>query len=505
VDIMMFRPRWKTISRWLDGDLPERKARRVEEAVRRNETLRREIEQLERIDEAMQPRSPCALSPDFTDRLVAALPASRPKPDPGPFPGNAVVQTVSGDGGGGATIRRAGSNGHFDVVPDTIVFRDDTIDVDERTRVFVRLADGSGLYLNHGAHAHYQPTDCNLSLRGGECFIRMKRQTRPFQVRTPSALLTILGTELDVQADGDNRTRLTVFKGKVAFENRAGRAVATHGREIEASDAICPEPRRASAPRKRIAWTSGLDPQHASFVRALWIWTIAAVILIAVAGSWLLVNRPGAPASTAAQPTAAAKNDPMVTPADIEAFKKEMFPVTIVDCATRFNASAMARVSGAVPVNTHLYVIDQEGRFWQGHIIPTDQATPGDTGVSVEIPGGDSGARTRLARLNYGGSEPVLNIAIDRVQLRRSNTPEAAKRFGFGARAPGEYTLSMNNEYGGEVEESFCLFVPLGTQVTQSSAKWTATEHLGDWVCLVWTDRLPKNAPRHVVDVVVKP
>lgn len=289
---MMFGPRWKTISRWLDNDLPERKARRVEKAIRRNEALRRKIEQLGWLDEAMQAHRSCALPEDFTDRLLAALPASRPGPDaaPSPISESAMVQTVSSSGGGGATIRRADGEGHFVAVPDTWVFRGDTIELDDRTRLFVRLADGSGLYLNRGAHAHFQPPDCNLSLRGGECFLQMKRQSTPFEVRTPGALLTVLGTEFDVKASNGNRTRLTVLKGKVAFENHAGRAVALHGREIEVTGTSRPEPRRVTAPRQRIGWTDGLEPEADRFIKSLWARMIVAFALVAAAGWWLYVN-----------------------------------------------------------------------------------------------------------------------------------------------------------------------------------------------------------------------
>jgi len=98
----------------------------------------------------------------------------------------------------------------------------ETIATTPRTQV--TLPDQSTVTLNKGAKISYNPNfeKREIQLNGEAFFDVTKNPQKPFTIQTEKTTTTVLGTSFNVKNEA-TKTIVTVFTGKVAFADRAGK------------------------------------------------------------------------------------------------------------------------------------------------------------------------------------------------------------------------------------------------------------------------------------------
>ncbi len=91
-------------------------------------------------------------------------------------------------------------------------------------RTLVTLPDQSVVTLNQGAKISYDPdfTERKIQLNGEAFFDITKNPQKPFTILTKNTATTVLGTSFNIKNEA-TKTTVTVFTGKVSFEDRAGK------------------------------------------------------------------------------------------------------------------------------------------------------------------------------------------------------------------------------------------------------------------------------------------
>jgi uncharacterized protein (TIGR03435 family) len=162
----------------------------------------------------------------FRDRVMAGLPPALGSSQPSVARVDAVLGEVAISCAGGKDAP---------VFEEMAIKRGDRLRLGPGALALLTLADGSQVYLNSGAEIRFPAqSDHELRLSAGQLFASMRRQAEPFVVRTPSAALSVLGTEFDAKVTGERTTRLQVFKGAVEFRNGAGAAIVRSRQQAEA-------------------------------------------------------------------------------------------------------------------------------------------------------------------------------------------------------------------------------------------------------------------------------
>ncbi len=91
-------------------------------------------------------------------------------------------------------------------------------------RTLVTLPDQSVVTLNQGAKISYDPNfgERQIQLDGEAFFEVTKDPQKPFTILTKNTATTVLGTSFNIKNEA-TKTIVTVFTGKVSFEDRAGK------------------------------------------------------------------------------------------------------------------------------------------------------------------------------------------------------------------------------------------------------------------------------------------
>ena len=91
-------------------------------------------------------------------------------------------------------------------------------------RTLVTLPDQSVVTLNQGAKISYDPNfgERQIQLDGEAFFDITKNPQKPFTILTENTATTVLGTSFNIKNEA-TKTIVTVFTGKVSFEDRSGK------------------------------------------------------------------------------------------------------------------------------------------------------------------------------------------------------------------------------------------------------------------------------------------
>lgn len=293
----MMHPAIRTLSRLMEGDLGEARRARIERHVAGCARCRVRLDLMEReVAMALKQDETTAGGAALRDHLLAQLPA-RPAWTRESQPCG-EIEAVQGV----ALIFRNGDAEGIEAFPGMALLRGDSLRVIGKSLVMVRLADGSTLYLNRGSEATFFKGRYDLDLGEGELFAMMERQPRPFRLWTPAATLEVLGTDFDAKVSEDkSQTELSVLKGRVAFENKAGRAVVEKRCQVAAASHSKPAPARLADYSSIGGWAAPLRSRAAEDRRggALVRWIAVIVIAaLAVIGAWAwLSTKPDSGAS----------------------------------------------------------------------------------------------------------------------------------------------------------------------------------------------------------------
>jgi hypothetical protein len=276
---MILHPRTKTLISYMDlsarqagKSLPESDAGRISAHLNRCERCRKKYAMLQRIQEANSPKR--EIPEDFTQRVVGNLKDVTWSDQP-------ICAEIKGVIGN-ATIHRNGSQEEVEAFPGMGLKKGDTLRVMGDSLALIELNDGSTLYVNKQTEIQFPRRDYPLALPIGEFFAMMKPQKKVFEIRTPSAVLGVIGTDFDAKVTKEKETILQVLKGKVSFKNQSGSTIVTKKRQVEAAINAKPVPQKIKQTQIIYNWTMPMNPRKKKYEGG-WIMKKLYLVILAVA------------------------------------------------------------------------------------------------------------------------------------------------------------------------------------------------------------------------------
>lgn len=275
---MMFRPRLKSLSYYLDKALSPKETENLEEKLQKSDKDKKCLEILETMGTALEPKG--GLSADFTQKFMENLPDVKRIDQPS----FGRIAAVSGF----IMIYRPGRDEGIEAFAEMALKKGDELRVIGNSIALIELNDGSTIYLNKETNMEFKDDPQHLFLNAGEMFSIMKPQKKPFLVSTPSAMLAVLGTEFSAKVTEKLTTILNVIKGSVMFRNDTGGVVVNKREQVEATRSAKPVPRKIVDPYSLVSWTGTLKPgkkrKGAIMKKLLYILIVLAVGVVGFLG-----------------------------------------------------------------------------------------------------------------------------------------------------------------------------------------------------------------------------
>lgn len=183
---------------------------------------------------------------------LAAAPASAPAPVAG------VVISLEGKP---EVVRADGRTATLKI--NDILREGDTVKTAAKTKVGIAFVGGAELRINENsafkmvAGGGQKPTSVFTSL--GNAWTRLMKGNARIEVRTPSAVCAVRGTEADVRTGGDGPTTVKVYEGHVDVSNDKGTTALHAGQltQVAGADAA-PLAARAMTPKDYENWQKSL-------------------------------------------------------------------------------------------------------------------------------------------------------------------------------------------------------------------------------------------------------
>ncbi len=248
---MIFRPGLKTVSRYFDGALSEAKSRKIALYLKKCQSARRRVEIFEKMDAVLKPKR--NLSADFAERVCANLPEVKRITQLT----YAEIEAVKGY----VRIYRGANDEGIEGFPGMALKKGDTLRLIGDSRALIELNDGGNIYLNKETEISLKTRFYNLTMQSGEIFAMMKPQKKAFEIKTPSAVLGVIGTDFDAKITEKEKTILQVLKGKVSFKNESGSAIVKKMHQVEATKYSRPTPTKIRETKSISNWTSSIRPK----------------------------------------------------------------------------------------------------------------------------------------------------------------------------------------------------------------------------------------------------
>lgn len=269
---MIFHPMEKTLSQYLDTDLSDYRQTRIARHLDKCPSCRQRLKELELMGSAlvMEKGAPANIKEQFLSRLEDRKRIKTPV--------CAEIKAVIGV----VLIHHTKDEKEVEAFPGMGLRIGDTVKVVGNSLALLELTDGSVFYLNRETEFHFSDTHYPLILRLGEFFAMMKPQKKVFQIKTPSAVLGVIGTDFDAQVTKDEKTVLQVLKGKVSFENEAGRVIVKKKRQVEAGKHARPELTQIVYSRLIGDWAKQLKPTNGkkgSAIGKMFLWILIIGII----------------------------------------------------------------------------------------------------------------------------------------------------------------------------------------------------------------------------------
>jgi FecR-like protein len=249
--VMIFHPSLKSLSEYAQSEAPGKHSR-LDRHFAGCGKCRARFNALRTLGSALEPKND--ISNDFTERLLEKLPTL----DKDNRPVLAELKAVLGN----ALVFKSDDNEGTECFPDMLLRAGDYLKLNGSGKALIRLNDGSSIYLNKDTELSLETANrYNLKMYSGEIFAMMKPQRERFRIKTPSAELSVIGTEFNAGITNDNETVLKVKKGRVAFKNSSGETVAGRKQQVQASS----DKKPAAAPLRDVrsisSWTEPVNPK----------------------------------------------------------------------------------------------------------------------------------------------------------------------------------------------------------------------------------------------------
>jgi len=300
---MKIHPRLKTISKFLDNWTSESKAQNILRHLETCEKCKAKVDLLKNVESIV------SLEKTVDEELTEAITNNLPEIRRTRQPNIGIIQGIIGD----VNVIREGEQEGEEGFIGMGLKKGDTVKLSEKSVALIELADGSSLWLNKSTEMNFTTGIHKLALGAGEIFAMMKPQRDPFIIKTPSAILSVIGTDFDARIKDGKKTVLSVLKGKVSFENNTGRTMVTRGRQLEADKHSKLSPKKIKDPGSISRWASSVkvSPKRGKMsVKTLSYVSFVAVLLLF--GVFLMKGRDhGLDSETSSEETPFDKNTPL--------------------------------------------------------------------------------------------------------------------------------------------------------------------------------------------------
>ena len=245
---MIFHPRIKSLIQYIECDLSQKKSFNMSRHLnkcRKCQVKARAIREM-----ACVLRSEKDIPRSARKTLMSNLPDLKRKRKPA-FGEFTVVK--------GSVFVRKQKGGEEPAFPRMGLRKGDVVKIAEDGLALIRLKDGSEIYLNKKTEIHIKEGEVVMNLRIGKLFAMMKAQARKFRIRTPEALVEVLGTDFETESTPDRRTSLKVLKGEVSYANNTGKIIVKRKQQVEAGKSMYPRAKRLNKSGKIISWIKPLQ------------------------------------------------------------------------------------------------------------------------------------------------------------------------------------------------------------------------------------------------------
>jgi hypothetical protein len=245
---MMFHPRLKTISKFLDNLVSDSKAKKLTRHLDTCKKCDETVDILRNVEGMVTLEKP--LDESITNSITSRLPDIRRNRQP--------IEGVIKGMIGFAVIFPPYGEEEEDAFIGMGLKQGDTVKLAEKSMVLIEMKDGSSLWLNKNTEMNFKSGEHKLALKAGEIFAMMKPQKEPFVIKTPSAVLSVIGTDFDTRIKEGEKTVLSVLKGKVSFRNNKGETIVKKGRQVEGDNNSKLMPVSIPDPRSIYNWTTSM-------------------------------------------------------------------------------------------------------------------------------------------------------------------------------------------------------------------------------------------------------
>lgn len=280
----MLHPKLNILSRFLDNCLSESQSNALVSHVEKCERCAKKFNLFRNIEKVVSLRR--NLTGSFTENVIANLGEVKGINQP-------TVGKITGING---TVVVYG-NSDKEAIDGFIgmgLKKSDRLRVLGNSVVLIELNDGSSLYLNKETEIQFSFGKYTLSLPMGELFAMMKPQKKAFEIRTPAAVLGVVGTDFDAQITKKNNTILKVLKGKVSFKNDSGSVIVKSKHEVAASQYTKPKPAKVKDAKTISTWISPIKPKTSRRGRIMKnVGFLILLLAIVIGGIFYLQKRLG--------------------------------------------------------------------------------------------------------------------------------------------------------------------------------------------------------------------
>ncbi len=245
----MFHPFLKTISQYLDNWVTESKAQRLSRHVEKCDTCKHKLDILKSVESIVG--SEKTADERVADAITSHLPEIKRTRQP-------LVGVIQGIRGSVMVYGAEGKDEEEGFIGMGLK-QGDTVKLLDKSLALVEMSDGSSLWLNRSTEINFKSGAKKMALMAGEIFAMMKPQKESFVITTPSAVLSVIGTDFDAKLKDGEKTVLSVLKGKVSFRNNKGETIVTKRRQVEADQHSEPSPVRIDNPLSISQWTTSMQ------------------------------------------------------------------------------------------------------------------------------------------------------------------------------------------------------------------------------------------------------
>jgi len=266
----MFHPSLKKISEFLDNALSEAERENVKDHLQTCEKCRKRMKIFMGVEKIASKEE--TVSAGFTDKIMNTLPNVEYKTEP-------VFGRVTGIAGAVLISRKEGEE-PIQAFPGIAIKKGDTVRVQKGSVALVEMNDKSQVYLNKDTEIEIPKTRFDLRLRLGEIFAMMNPQKSVFRIKTPSALIGVIGTDFDTRITKEKNTVLRVLKGKVSFQNDKGEVLVKKNRQVETPQGMRPKISKIADPASVGDWRNKIISEKRGSAAKNLVW---AIVLIGIA------------------------------------------------------------------------------------------------------------------------------------------------------------------------------------------------------------------------------